>query len=989
MERKINQEHLAFQKLIEHSSSGITLRDAQFNVLYRSPSAKRINGWDDGVPTEKAVDIFVHPQEHDMVISLMRRVSQAPGTTEAATFRSKHYDGHYIWLQCSFTNMLEEPNIRAIVCNFIDVSEQKRIEIELTSRTNQITELLETMTDSFIALDENLCYTYANRQALKLARKSREELIGKHIWDVFPEVVGSATFQAIQTAFTEKKYVYNQDFYAPHQLWQENRIYPSAGGISIFIRDITRQKKEEHHLKLLESVITNTTDAVLITEAEPFDFPDQRILYVNEAFTIMTGYTAEEVIGKTPRILQGPKTDKEELLRLGACLRKWNLCEATLINYKKNGEEFWVNLSLNPVADENGWFTHWVSIERDVTQRKNEDLQKSLLVETSQLFNEPMELGPLLDKLLEKVVAYDHFLITEIWLTGADKNKINLTAKTAGSPKMIIFYQETSQLESFTKGQSLPGVVWESGKIVEWDLLEDRAHFLRSNAAKNAGIKSAYGIPLISESVTIGVLVIGSGKKRSEESRFLIPLFESLSTHFGVEIKRKQLEKELHQIFSLAPDIICVIGLDSYFKKVNPAMSTLLGYTEMELLAQPIDAFLHPDEVLSNNQRMEKFTAGEKNLFFEVRFLTKANETIWLSWAVHLNAGEGLLFSVAKDITGKKQAEQMLCTSESNLNAVFENTDAFIYSLDRNLRYVTFNTKLYKMMWEIYQVYVYPGYPVLDFISNHHPDEVQEWQNIYNKAFAGEVVQFEKDYVIKGYQTYSSFSIHPIYQDEEITGLSCFVNDITDRKHTILLLKESEKSYSELFQLSPLPKLVFDLETLRILDFNNAAMSQYGFTREEFLQMSIDQFRPPEEIPISDRLLKELKKSTGATAQHDIIHQKKNGEKIRVDFQSNPTLYKGKNARIAIARDITENLNYIHAIEAQNEKLKEISWMQSHIIRAPLARIMGLVPLISDLDEIPAETREMMDYLMQSANELDEVIREITLKTELIDPKAI
>jgi len=134
--------------------------------------------------------------------------------------------------------------------------------------------------------------------------------------------------------------------------------------------DITAKKEKEQHLILLESVITNTNDSVLITEAEPFDNPGTRILYVNDAFTKMTGYSSEEVIGKTPRILQGPKSDMVELKRLGEAMRRWESCEITTINYKKNGEEFWINFSLTPVANEKGWFTHWIAIERDVTKTK-------------------------------------------------------------------------------------------------------------------------------------------------------------------------------------------------------------------------------------------------------------------------------------------------------------------------------------------------------------------------------------------------------------------------------------------------------------------------------------------------------------------------------------------------------------------------------------------------------------------------------------------
>ncbi|MES2779181.1 MAG: PAS domain-containing protein, partial [Bacteroidota bacterium] len=145
------------------------------------------------------------------------------------------------------------------------------------------------------------------------------------------------------------------------------------------MQDITKQKGEEARLKLLESVITNTNDSVLITEAEPLDEPGPRIIYVNEAFTRMTGYAPEEVIGKSPRILHGPQTDIQELKKLGEALRKWESYEITTINYKKNGDPFWINFAVTPVADATGWVTHWVAVERDVTKIKQaeQDLQKA------------------------------------------------------------------------------------------------------------------------------------------------------------------------------------------------------------------------------------------------------------------------------------------------------------------------------------------------------------------------------------------------------------------------------------------------------------------------------------------------------------------------------------------------------------------------------------------------------------------------------------
>lgn len=137
------------------------------------------------------------------------------------------------------------------------------------------------------------------------------------------------------------------------------------------MQDITSKKKETLRLKLLESVIKNTTDAVLIAEADDSSIQLLRIVYVNEAFTNMTGYEDIEVIGKTPRILQGEKTAISEIDKLRKAIEDKIPCQVEMISYKKNGDEFWLSFSVAPVMDEKGDCTHWVFIERDVTEQRN------------------------------------------------------------------------------------------------------------------------------------------------------------------------------------------------------------------------------------------------------------------------------------------------------------------------------------------------------------------------------------------------------------------------------------------------------------------------------------------------------------------------------------------------------------------------------------------------------------------------------------------
>ncbi len=145
------------------------------------------------------------------------------------------------------------------------------------------------------------------------------------------------------------------------------------GGIVAVIADITEQKQQEEQVRLLQSVVVNTNDAIVITEAEPIDEPGPRIIYVNEAFTHITGYSPEEVIGKNPRILQGAKTDRAELHKIRQALACWESVTVEVINYRKDGSEFWNEFSIVPVADKNGWYTHWIAVQRDTTGRKQAD----------------------------------------------------------------------------------------------------------------------------------------------------------------------------------------------------------------------------------------------------------------------------------------------------------------------------------------------------------------------------------------------------------------------------------------------------------------------------------------------------------------------------------------------------------------------------------------------------------------------------------------
>lgn len=214
-----------------------------------------------------------------------------------------------------------------------------------------------------------------------------------------------------------------------------------------------------------------------------------------------------------------------------------------------------------------------------------------------------------------------------------------------------------------------------------------------------------------------------------------------------------------------------------------------------------------------------------------------------------------------------------------------------------------------------------------------------------------------------------------------VVGIAGMSVDLTQRKLAELELRKSEERFKILFEEATAPMLLIDLNTKQIIDTNRAAQMLYGYPREEFLTKSL--FDTNTSVRFVYQKVADLK--TQKRVKGETIHKRKNGSTIEVETFASVLNIGGKLVVHEIVEDISERKRYMKTIEKQNEIFRDIAWTQSHIVRAPLARLMGLVEIlkVEDFDLMPIQ--ELIVEINNSALELDAVIGEISEKTYLAE----
>ncbi|MEQ9303956.1 MAG: PAS domain S-box protein, partial [Marinoscillum sp.] len=213
-------------------------------------------------------------------------------------------------------------------------------------------------------------------------------------------------------------------------------------------------------------------------------------------------------------------------------------------------------------------------------------------------------------------------------------------------------------LTRLSQGEGLIGQVLQQQGIVHLDRLSREERFLRRKEAAKLKLDHAVCVPVVYGGVSIGLLLFFL--RKGESFAITDDDLMNLSLHLAPDLKRKIAEEELNNFFNLSAELLCIIGMDGQFKKVNNAFSRVFDLPEDEVLNTKIHELAHPDDHQEVLRTIKEIKQDKEVVYFESRFLTNQGKTVWLRWSITALKDEGILLGAGHDITERKNLEKLI-----------------------------------------------------------------------------------------------------------------------------------------------------------------------------------------------------------------------------------------------------------------------------------------------------------------------------------------
>lgn len=329
----------------------------------------------------------IHPEDREGAVAFCRKAT-AEGRDHAFEYRFRTAHGRDLWFR-DIVHVVKQPSGEPIQLRglMVDVTQQKLAELSLKQSEDRFRDLLDNLQVGVMVIGPETETLLFNPAALELLGVTEAEIAGRDLYDSRWNVIredGSPfpreSFPVVRALSTgcEVRSVMMGVFRpkAGDRVWllvNATPLLDSSGRVRQVIAsfgDITERRQMESQLQLLEQAMSRLNEAVIITEAGSMEAPGPPILYVNEAFERLTGYSREEVLGVRPGLITGSDADQETIQKMAAAIRAGQPAREEMTRRRKDGTEWRVEMDVVPIPGRQGGIDHFVAIQRDVTERR-------------------------------------------------------------------------------------------------------------------------------------------------------------------------------------------------------------------------------------------------------------------------------------------------------------------------------------------------------------------------------------------------------------------------------------------------------------------------------------------------------------------------------------------------------------------------------------------------------------------------------------------
>ncbi len=881
MQQSLKTNEDRFRALIEHSYDGVILINVEGCATYVSPAQQHILGYETGALLGKELANGVHPDDRDALRAALKTL--AAGQSARLEYRVRNVHGDYLWMEGTFTNLLHEPAVQAVVVNFHDITaakhaetERARVEVSLRESETQMRSIWTHVLDAMLLLNDAGTYTDANPAACQLFGLRQDELIGQHFSMFSDPEHREAAMQAWQHLLETSRDAGSFQMPLPGRgtRWIEYTSMTNVlpGRHLIVYRDITERRDAESAVRASETRFRALTesawDGIAMQDAEG------RVLYASPSYTKILGYSADEVLATDqqsrlhPDELEMMAQARDEALALPG--KQVIVKHRTL--HKDGTWRLLETAATNLLEDEN--INAIVFNFRDITER---DKAEQSLRASEQRFR----------ALVEK--SFDGVILQH--------------------PKAGFVYVSPAMTRIL--GYSSAEL---KGRLFKDFMHPDQAEFvqeMRDQVANHPGQTQMFEVQLRHQDGSWRWLELAATNMVED------PIIGAVVVNFHDITERKQAEDALRQreatfraIWDHAMDAMLVVNDAMEYVDANPAACELYGVEREDILHRTMADFMPPEKRGSAELSLKKLVArGERKGQFQ---MLRPDHTIReIEYSARANFMPGFHISVMRDVTERTRAEDQLRASEDRYRSVVTSLDEGILMIGSGGELLACNESTERILGMSRDEMLERGMidPVWRSIHEDGTPFSVEDSPAFHTLRTGEPCRG----IVWGLErpdeapVWISVNSHPIYQGEAPLPYAVVLsmNDITERKRAEAARDESEKRFAAIFKASPLPICLNDMETGQQLEMNPAWVELFGYSSEEAvgrtgLELGLWE-RPQDRADYLAQLRRD-----GVIRNFEMVARTRQGE-LRYLLNSCETMeLNGKSYFLSVNHDITE-----------------------------------------------------------------------------------